>query len=207
MLERLEHAFTRGLRSANLCAVLFADLDRFKAVNDTYGHQVGDALLVAVAERLLTVLRPADTLARMSGDEFVILCEDLNDPSQADAIAARVDAAFAAPFRLAGLELTVSTSIGIAFTGRGDDHGAPEDLIRDADLAMYQSKRRSAGQRERFDLRELHVAEDQAALRASPARGGGARRVSPGLPADRRLGRPADHRRRGAAPLAAPGPR
>ena len=93
MLERLEHASRRGRRSRKTSAVFFLDLDRFKAVNDTYGHHVGDELLVAVAERLTAVLRPGDTLARLSGDEFVILCEDLDDPAQADAIAVRFDAA------------------------------------------------------------------------------------------------------------------
>ncbi len=162
MLERLEHAFTRGLRSHNTSAVLFVDLDKFKAVNDTYGHQIGDELLVAVAQRLLAVLRPADTLARMSGDEFVILCEDLDDPAQADPIAGRVDSALARPFRLSGVEVQMTASIGIAFTGQGS--AAPEDLIRDADLAMYQTKRKNAGTRQVFDLRELHLAEDQGAL-------------------------------------------
>jgi diguanylate cyclase (GGDEF)-like protein len=162
MLERLEHAFTRGLRTSGTCAVLFVDLNRFKRVNDTYGHQVGDELLIAVAERLLTTLRPADTLARMSGDEFVILCEDLDDEARAVAIAARVDAALARPFLLSGIDVHITASIGIAFTGR--ENNAPVDLIRDADLAMYQSKRKSAGRRQVFDLRELHLAEDQPGL-------------------------------------------
>jgi diguanylate cyclase (GGDEF)-like protein len=162
MLERLEHAFTRALRTTGTCAVLFVDLNLFKRVNDTYGHQVGDELLIAVAQRLLTVLRPSDTLARMSGDEFVILCEELDDPARADAIAARVDAALTAPFMLSGTEVHMTASIGIAFTGRGSE--SPVDLIRDADLAMYQSKRKSAGQRQMFDLRDLHLAADQAGL-------------------------------------------
>jgi diguanylate cyclase (GGDEF)-like protein len=165
MLERLEHAFTRGLRSTNTCAVFFVDLNRFKAVNDAYGHHVGDELLVAVAARLLAALRPADTLARMSGDEFVILCEDLDDPVRADAIAVRVNDALARPFPLSEVTVLVTASIGIAFTGRGTD--SPEGLIRDADLAMYQSKRKHAGQRQVFDLRELHLAEDQASLERS----------------------------------------
>ena len=165
MLERLEHAFSRGLRSSHTCAVFFVDLNHFKAVNDTYGHQVGDELLVAVAARLRGALRPSDTLARMSGDEFVILCEDLDDPARADAIAVRVDAALAPPFLLSGADVHVTASIGIAFTGRGAD--APVDLIRDADLAMYQSKRKNAGHHQVFDLRELHLAEDQAGLEHS----------------------------------------
>jgi diguanylate cyclase (GGDEF)-like protein len=162
MLERLQHAFMRARRSKTTCAVLFVDLNRFKAVNDTYGHQIGDELLIAVGERLTGVLRPGDTLARISGDEFVILCEDLDDPTRADAIAVRVDAALTRPFQLSGVELNITASIGIAFTGRGND--APEELIRDADLAMYQTKRKNAGIRQVFDLRELHRAGDQAGL-------------------------------------------
>jgi diguanylate cyclase (GGDEF)-like protein len=164
MLERLEHAFARGPRTSGTCAVLFVDLNRFKRVNDTYGHQVGDELLIAVAQRLLTALRPSDTLARMSGDEFVILCEDLDDPARADAIAVRVDAELARPFLLSGIdvEVHITASIGIAFTGRGSN--SPVDLIREADLAMYQSKRKNAGQRQMFDLRKLHLAGDQAGL-------------------------------------------
>jgi diguanylate cyclase (GGDEF)-like protein len=162
MLERLEHAFTRGARTSDICAVLFVDLDRFKRVNDTYGHQVGDELLIAVAERLLTALRPSDTLARMSGDEFVLLCEDLDDPSRAHAIADRVDAALVRPFALSGSEVRMTASIGIAFTGRGSN--SPMDLIRNADLAMYQSKRKNAGQRQMFNLGELHLAGDEDGL-------------------------------------------
>ena len=95
--QRLEHASLRGLRSQADAAVLFADLDRFKLVNDTYGHQVGDDLLIAVAERLSSLLRPGDTLARVAGDEFVILCEDLQDASYVEVLATRIDQAFGDP--------------------------------------------------------------------------------------------------------------
>ena len=122
MLERLEHAFLRGRRSGNTPAVLFVDLDRFKSVNDAHGHRVGDELLVAVAERLTGVLRPGDTLARLSGDEFVILCEDLASPSDAGGIVDRVDEALAAPFVLSGTELHMTASIGVAFAGRDHAH-------------------------------------------------------------------------------------
>ncbi len=81
-MERLEHALLRGRRSGLTSAVFFLDLDRFKAVNDTFGHKVGDEVLVAVADRLTKVLRPGDTLARISGDEFVVLCEDLHGSAQ-----------------------------------------------------------------------------------------------------------------------------
>jgi diguanylate cyclase (GGDEF)-like protein len=163
MLERVRHALTRRQRSSNTCAVLFVDLDRFKAVNDTYGHQAGDELLVAVAQRVLGALRPGDTFARMSGDEFVILCEDLEDPARADAIAVRVDAALARPFQLSEVEVNVTASIGIAFCGDGDD---AEDLIREADRAMYhhKRKRKNAGHRRVFDVREMHLAQEQAGL-------------------------------------------
>ncbi len=100
LIERLDHAVLRGRRSNKLAAVLFADLDQFKLVNDMYGHAVGDELLIAVAGRLTAVLRPGDTLARMSGDEFVILCEDLDKPAEIEAIAARVVDAIATPFVL-----------------------------------------------------------------------------------------------------------
>src|SRR5581483_5206137 len=157
LLERLEHAFLRGRRSRNTSALFFIDLNRFKEVNDAHGHQVGDELLVAVGERLAGVLRPGDTLARLYGDEFVILCEDLDDPSQADAIAARIDAALVLPFALSRVEVTITASIGIAFTGRGSD--APEQLLHDADRAMYRTKRQNVEGRQLLDLRELHHAE------------------------------------------------
>jgi diguanylate cyclase (GGDEF)-like protein len=163
MLERLEHAFLRARRSNNTSAVFFIDLNRFKAVNDAYGHRIGDELLVAVAERLTGELRPGDTLARFYGDEFVILCEDLADPFQADAIAARVDVALVLPFVVSDVELKITASIGIAFTGRGND--APEQLLHDADRAMYRQKRQKVETRQLLDLRELHLVEDQASLK------------------------------------------
>jgi diguanylate cyclase (GGDEF)-like protein len=144
-------------------AVLFIDLDRFKPVNDAYGHHVGDELLRAVGERLTGVLRPGDTLARFYGDEFGILCEDLDRPAQISAIAARVDEALLRPFALPDVEVAITASIGVAFTGRGN--AAPEQLLRDADHAMYRKKRQSVETRQLFDLRELHLAEDQDRLR------------------------------------------
>ena len=101
--QRLEHAAQRARRSHTNAAVLFVDLDRFKQVNDTHGHQVGDELLLAVAQRLTGLVRPGDTLARVSGDEFVFLCEDLTRPSDVEALARRVDEAFAEPFVLEGV--------------------------------------------------------------------------------------------------------
>jgi diguanylate cyclase (GGDEF)-like protein len=162
LMQRLEHAFLRAQRSGKTTAVLFVDLDEFKAVNDTYGHRVGDELLVAVAERLVGVLRPGDSLARLSGDEFVVICEDLDHPAQADAIAARFDAALGLPFVLSRDMLHMQASIGIAFTGVGS--GAPEEIIQDADHAMYLAKRHKGGRHQISDLRELNLEEHHASL-------------------------------------------
>jgi diguanylate cyclase (GGDEF)-like protein len=173
ILERLEHAFLRARRSGKTSAVFFIDLDDFKSVNDTHGHRIGDELLIAVAERLTGALRPGDTLGRLSGDEFVILCEDLDDPAQAVAIAGRSHAAMADPFMLAGTALTISASIGIAFT-RGDDD-ASEQLIHDADVAMYHEKHRGRAGPGILELREVHLRAHQdglaRALTAAAARG------------------------------------
>jgi diguanylate cyclase (GGDEF)-like protein len=162
MLELLEHAFDAGRRSGGTSAVFFVDLDRFKEVNDTYGHKVGDELLVAVAERLTGLLRPGDSLARLSGDEFVILCEGLVDQSRADPIASRLHEELSRPFVLSRVEVEVTASIGIAFTGDGIE--APEELLHDADLAMHRSKRNRGDAHGVVDLRELHLAGHQAGL-------------------------------------------
>jgi diguanylate cyclase (GGDEF)-like protein len=165
ILQLLEHALRSGRRTGSVTAVLFLDLDRFKAVNDTHGHQVGDQLLVGVANRLSSLLRPGDSLARLAGDEFVILCEGLTDGSEADPISARLSAAFSHPFALDTVEVTMSVSIGIAFITEGRDE--PEALLRDADLAMYESKRSRAGTPEVLDLRALHLAGHQIGLAGS----------------------------------------
>jgi diguanylate cyclase (GGDEF)-like protein len=162
ILRLIEHAFRASRRSKKISAVLFVDLDHFKEVNDTHGHQVGDALLVAVAERLTGLLRPGDSVARLSGDEFVILCEDVADTASVDSLAVRLDAELSRPFDLSGIELTASASIGIAFTGEGTD--SPEELLLDADLAMYQSKRDRIHSHDVLDLRQLHLAGHQAGL-------------------------------------------
>ncbi|MGH9179591.1 MAG: putative bifunctional diguanylate cyclase/phosphodiesterase [Acidimicrobiales bacterium] len=159
---RLEHAGARAMRSGSATGVLFVDLDRFKSVNDTHGHRAGDRLLVAVAERLGALVRPSDTLARLAGDEFVILCEDLDHPSRVEALAARVHTALSAPFSLGDTAVAITASVGVAFAGRADD--IPERLVQDADAAMYQAKRQGGGGHEVIDLRERRVAERRASL-------------------------------------------
>jgi diguanylate cyclase (GGDEF)-like protein len=132
--------------------VLFLDLDGFKTVNDSLGHGVGDALLAAVAERLLACVRPGDTVARLGGDEFAILVEDVRGARQTASLARRVLEELRVPFDIEGRQVRVSTSIGIAI---GTDPAA--DLLRDADLAMYRAK--GAG-RDRFEVfaPEMHAA-------------------------------------------------
>lgn len=162
ILQLIEHAFRASRRSQKISAVMFVDLDRFKEINDTHGHHVGDELLVAVAERLTRLLRPGDSVARLSGDEFVVLCEDVADTASVDSLAVRLDAELSRPFDLSGVEVTASASIGIAFTGEGVD--SPEELLLDADLAMYQSKRERINAEDVLDLRQLHLAGHQAGL-------------------------------------------
>ena len=156
LLERLDHAVLRCRRSGKMAAVLFADLDDFKQVNDTYGHSTGDDLLRSVGQRLTSVLRPGDTLARIAGDEFVILCEDLEHPAEIDAIAARIVASFAPPFILSGIPVAMSASVGIAYSGSGES--LPDQLLQDADTAMYQAKRKGGARHQVIDLREQHLA-------------------------------------------------
>jgi diguanylate cyclase (GGDEF)-like protein len=120
-------------------AVLSIDLDGFKKVNETWGNRVGDDVLVAVSSRLTDVLRPGDTLARLSGDKFVVVCGELTDEGQIEGLATRLDAALATPFDLAGSNVQLSASIGIAFAGQGND---PEQLLDGADIAMYEVKRK-----------------------------------------------------------------
>jgi diguanylate cyclase (GGDEF)-like protein len=150
--ERFEHAARRAQRAHTNAAVLFADLDRFKTVNDSYGHQVGDDLLVAVAERLAGLVRPGDTLARMSGDEFVFLCEDVPNVEDAEMLARRIHDAFAHPFVLGSVELMVTASVGIAFAGPGED--IAKQLVVNADVAMYQAKRQGGASHQVIDLRD-----------------------------------------------------
>lgn len=162
LLERMEHAFLRNRRTNRAAAVFFIDLDLFKAVNDTHGHGIGDELLIAVASRLAGLLRPADTLARLAGDEYVAVCEDLDSASQAAAIGDRMTAALEQPFTLSEVEVTISASIGIAYSYRGDQNA--EVLLHDADMAMYQAKHKGGARQQLFDPREQGVADRQASL-------------------------------------------
>jgi diguanylate cyclase (GGDEF)-like protein/PAS domain S-box-containing protein len=137
VMDRLTNLLARAGRSGANEAVLFLDLDRFKLINDSSGHGVGDKLLIQVAERLRAVTRPGDTLGRFGGDEFVLLCEALEGPASALGVADRILAAMQAPFRLVGQDVFITASIGIAFAQPGDE---PGDVLRDADAALYRAK-------------------------------------------------------------------
>jgi diguanylate cyclase (GGDEF)-like protein/PAS domain S-box-containing protein len=149
-IDRLDQAIRRAQRSDEeaCAAVLFLDLDRFKVVNDSLGHHVGDRLLVAVAQRLQAALRPTDTVARLGGDEFTVLLADVVDTRGAIHVAERVHQALRAPFELGGRELFVDASIGIALADAG---AAPDDVLRDADVAMYRAKGDGKGRHAVFD--------------------------------------------------------
>ena len=149
LVDRIEQALVRtGSRGGSRAAVLFMDLDNFKDVNDSLGHEAGDLLLTAVPQRIRTCLGPEDTLARFGGDEFVVLIEDLETPDDAPRVARRIAEAFESPFRLDGRDLYARTSIGIAL---GDaSTKSPEDLLRNADTAMYRAKEMGGGY-EMFD--------------------------------------------------------
>jgi diguanylate cyclase (GGDEF)-like protein/PAS domain S-box-containing protein len=137
-LDRLEQALARSGRHLTSVAVLFLDLDGFKVINDSLGHESGDRLLVAVSKILSECVRAGDTVARLGGDEFTILLEDLEDTAEAHVIAERIEARLAAPIPLQDREVFTSASMGIAFQTL--EETTPEDLIRDADTAMYQAK-------------------------------------------------------------------
>ncbi len=150
-MDRLDHAVNREKRHKDyLFAVLFLDIDRFKVLNDSLGHAIGDMMLIAVSKRLEESLRPGDTVARLGGDEFAILLEDLKDRSEAMFIAERIQDKLSAPFDLSGQEVFTSVSIGIVFNTTGYDH--PENLLRNADIAMYHAKANGNARSEVFNI-------------------------------------------------------
>jgi diguanylate cyclase (GGDEF)-like protein/PAS domain S-box-containing protein len=149
-LEHLEQALRRtGRTRGRKVAVLFMDLDNFKLINDSLGHQLGDVLLTAVSERLQGCLRPHDTLARFGGDEFTVLLEEVANSNEAVQVAARILETFRSPFVLDGREVVVTASIGIAL-GTASTKNA-EEVLRDADTAMYRAKAQGTLKYEFFD--------------------------------------------------------
>lgn len=141
----------RRRRKGYLFAVLFIDLDRFKVINDSLGHMVGDEFLVATARRLESCLRDGDTIARLGGDEFTILLDGIKDYGDAQRVAERVQEVLAEPFDLSGRELFITASVGIKYSSEDDEQ--PEDLLRDADTAMYCAKTLGKAQYQEFDAK------------------------------------------------------
>ncbi len=165
-MDRLEHVLQMAKRRASYrFAVLFLDLDRFKYINDSLGHLIGDQLLISVGRRLSAYLRPNDTVARLGGDEFAILLEDIGGEEDARKVAERIQADLPLPLHIEGREVVISGSIGIALNN--EHYERPEELLRDADLAMYQAKANGKSRLEIFDnsmyastLRHLQLETD-----------------------------------------------
>jgi diguanylate cyclase (GGDEF)-like protein/PAS domain S-box-containing protein len=153
--DRLQHALDRAERGDEHVGALFIDLDHFKVINDSLGHDVGDELLMLVAARLTTVLRKGDTLGRLGGDEFMVIAESGGEPADLVRLADRLGAALQEPFMVRSDELTITASIGIASDG-GSGGGDSRALVRDADAAMYRAKHLGRARCELFDaeLRE-----------------------------------------------------
>jgi diguanylate cyclase (GGDEF)-like protein len=176
-LDRLEHALARSRRPDTNLAVYFCDVDDFKNINDSLGHETGDDLLVALPPRLREALRAGDTVARFGGDEFVILCEDLDSEAEAVRIAERIAETFALPFEIDERRHFLSVSVGVVFV-RGGQASAPE-VLRDADAAMYRAKGNGKGRFEVFDaqMRASLVARLQTEADLRRALDGGELRV------------------------------
>jgi len=171
--ERLKQAVDRAARRGSLTAVLFVDLDDFKAVNDGHGHAVGDAVLATVARRLRASVRGGDLVSRFGGDEFAILCEGLLSAAAAGLLADRVAAALRDPIEVGGSRIVVGCSVGVAGSRGGQESAL--DLLRAADLAMYAAKGRGKGRVERYEP-AMHAAlvdrlEAEGDLRLAVARG------------------------------------
>ena len=175
-MDRLEHALARIRRAPDAIAVLFLDLDNFKPINDSLGHQAGDQVLVAVARRLETCVRPGDTVARLAGDEFTILLENIVDTDDAFVVAERILETLRSPLTIDQHELFVGTSIGIVHSTSGRE--GSDELLHQADLAMYRAKASGRPAYRLFDAsmkadalnrqeleRDLRLAVERAELR------------------------------------------
>ena len=155
-MDRLQHVITASQRrhGASNYAVFFLDMDRFKIINDTHGHSIGDQLLVVVGRKLADCIRPGDTIARLGGDEFAILLQNISDLAYTVNVAERIREKLAVPIDIKGHKLFTSISIGIALGSEGYER--PEQVLRDADIAMYEAKGRGNASYEIFDIK-LHA--------------------------------------------------
>ncbi len=171
LMDRTRQALTRLHRSHSVVALLFIDLDKFKAVNDSFGHEVGDRLLISVSERLGEMMRDSDTVARLGGDEFVILAEEIENDAEAVALAERVVQSLGEPFTVGTSEVSMPVSVGVSVSH--DPEADPESMLREADVAMYRAKGSGGRRMELFDesvRREAtsHLEIEERLLRALP---------------------------------------
>jgi diguanylate cyclase (GGDEF)-like protein len=158
--DRLQQSLFRAARSRDRCvAVLFVDIDRFKNINDSFGHAAGDHLLREIGRRLLRAVRRADTVARMGGDEFTVLLDSVRGEAEAQEVTRRIQEAMRLPVEIAGADIVVSASIGLTLSGPDDRR--PADLLRDADTAMYRAKSRG---RDRIIIFEPSMHEEVLGL-------------------------------------------
>ncbi len=164
LLDRLRSAQLRAAVTGDRIAVLFCDLDNFKRINDSLGHDVGDELLAEVARRITACLRLTDTAARLGGDEFVVLCESLHEVGNATSVAVRIQESLGRPIQVAGHRIHLSASIGIALVDQLDRR--PEEVLRVADAAMYRAKRNGRARYELVDEELEALAERQVRLEA-----------------------------------------
>ena len=167
LMDRLQHALTLARRSGWLVGVVFVDLDRFKEVNDTFGHEVGDDLLRQVAGRLDGASRVGDTTTRLGADEFVVLCEQVTAADEVAQLAGRIRAAVARPFRVLGHEVRITASVGVTV----GDSVSGESLLQDADRSMYAAKRSGPGRIDVYSEAWGTIAADQLAVHAALAEG------------------------------------
>jgi diguanylate cyclase (GGDEF)-like protein len=169
-MERLEQLLKQVKKKPDFSfAVLFLDCDRFRAVNNSLGHLIGDRLLIAIARRLESCLRPGSTIARLGGDEFSILLEDIKNLGEATQIAEDIHRELASPFQLGEYEIFSNVSIGIVLGG--ENYERSEHLLRDADAAMYQAKAKGKGRYQVFDLAIYHHALNSLQLETDLRRG------------------------------------
>jgi diguanylate cyclase (GGDEF)-like protein/PAS domain S-box-containing protein len=163
-MDRLKRALSRSSygKQQHMTALLFLDLDRFKVINDSLGHEHGDRMLIELAQRLRACIRPGDTAARFGGDEFTILLEDISSVNEATRVAERVEDYLQTPFSLGGHEIFSTASIGIVISTGAEDRA--EVLLRHADVAMYRAKTRGGGQYEVFDSKMNSQALDRLQL-------------------------------------------
>ena len=188
IIDRVEHMLARARRHRLPTAVLFIDLDGFKDVNDTLGHETGDQLLQAVGARLATVLRDSDTVGRLGGDEFVVLVEGSTPPASPELVAERLLDVLREPFDLDGRDRaapSITASIGIAV----GDRISPTELLRDADIALYEAKAAGKNRYVIFEPRCTTGGPGPPRARDRPPRRARTRRVLPRLPADLRAAR------------------